>query len=87
MIGLFCTVILGTQKKAEDFEILDFEKPEDCLGKTLLAVLSLGDTASWSLEDATDLVNKISGRMQARTKESLWLGDNGTWVTAPKDPK
>ena len=87
MIGLFCTVILGTQKKVEDFEIMEFEKPEDCLGKTLLAVLSLGDTSSLSLEDAQYVVNKLSCRMQARTKDSLWLGDNGIWDTAPKDPK
>lgn len=79
MIGLFCKCILGKRDKAlEDFSVEEFSKPEECLGKTLLTVLSL--ESDLTPED----FYRISCRMQARAQKAPWLMPNGTWFIPDK---
>ena len=74
LTGLFCKKILGTQDGPEDFEVSEFSHPSECLGRTLIAILTVGtDVSEKTLE-------QVKARMQARTREALFFAENGRWL-------
>ena len=77
VIVLVCRTILGKQENLNDFEIIEIKKAksQDFLGLNIIAVLYLGKNID------KQLVLDLSSRMLCRTKNSLTLKQDGTWMT------